>query len=449
MSHYQVIAKRFRPQTFSEVLGQDNVIETLKNALRMKRVAHAYLFTGCRGTGKTTLVRLFAKAINCHHLSEECEPCNSCPSCLDIASSRSLDILEIDGASNRGIDDIRQINDSIGYASTHGGYKIIIIDEVHMLTKEAFNALLKTLEEPPENVKFFFATTEPHKVIATITSRCQRFDLARIPPESMSQKLTSIAEQLNISISEDALKLITKVAEGSLRDAESLLDQAICYGNETITIETIQTMLGLLPIDIFAKIDQAYQEETTEAAFTLAEEIYNRGIDLTYFFEMLLDHYRHLLLLHYGITRELAHLPKDSAELYQQSKTIYSKYALETLIDMLCSLLQTLGRAAFRKIDVEMTLLYIFKQKKKISYESLIDKLSQIEQKLHQSPKQVEPVKERPISQPNLATNHSPQVSLEPPPPLNQETKPQPAEHRIDTLLNFAAVELRGNLKRN
>ena len=165
---YQVIARKYRPQTFGAIIGQDPIVTTLKNALQFHRVAQAYLFSGCRGTGKTTLARVFAKALNCKELTSDCEPCNKCTSCLEISGSRSLDVLEIDGASNRGIDDIRQINDTIGYAPSSGKYKIYLIDEVHMLTKEAFNALLKTLEEPPQTVKFFFATTEPHKVLPTI-----------------------------------------------------------------------------------------------------------------------------------------------------------------------------------------------------------------------------------------------------------------------------------------
>ena len=176
---YQVIARKYRPQTFADVIGQTAIVTTLKNALKFHKLAHAYLFCGCRGTGKTTLARVFSKALNCQKLTENFEPCNQCQSCLEISQGRSLDVIEIDGASHRGIDDIRQINDTIGYAPSSGKYKIYIIDEVHMLTKEAFNALLKTLEEPPANVKFFFATTEPHKVLQTIMSRCQRFDLSR------------------------------------------------------------------------------------------------------------------------------------------------------------------------------------------------------------------------------------------------------------------------------
>ncbi|MDN3504002.1 MAG: DNA polymerase III subunit gamma/tau [Rhabdochlamydiaceae bacterium] len=505
MTRYQVIAKRFRPQKFKNVFGQDPIIATLKNAIRMKRVAHAYLFTGSRGTGKTTLVRLFAKAINCHHLSDDFEPCNKCPSCLDIMSGRSLDILEIDGASNRGIDDIRQINDSVGYAATHGGYKIIIIDEVHMLTKEAFNALLKTLEEPPEMVKFFFATTEPHKVLSTISSRCQRFDLNRIPNSEMITKLTQICQELDVSIEADALKLIAKVAQGSLRDAESLLDQAICYQDGKVIHDSIAKMLGLLPIDIFAKIDTAYANSSHKDAFIIAHEIYNSGIDPIYFFSMLLDHYRNILLLHYGLNLESDNHSKAAIEIYKSGKAIYTQSAVDQIIQSICNILTKQGQApSLGKVDIEMALLYIMKQKTRVNYDDLIAQLSNIQSKLNSTEtqdielKQVasepiiiekEVIKQTPLSpifkeppttksepikaavieslpqaeqvsllndtpSPVPITTFSPDPLISKatpnaplpttPPPLSGD---HPKKHNREAILNFAAVELRGSLK--
>jgi DNA polymerase-3 subunit gamma/tau len=381
MNPYLVIAKRFRPKKFSEVFGQRHVVTTLKNAIALKRVAHAYLFTGCRGSGKTTLARIFAKAINCHNLSPDYEPCNSCPSCLDIMSLRSLDILEIDGASNRGIDDIRQINDSIKYASCHGGFKIIIIDEVHMLTKEAFNALLKTLEEPPEKVKFFFATTEPHKVPATIISRCQRFDLSRISSQEIIQKLQNVANELVIEIDMDALLLIAKISEGSLRDAESLLDQAICFQDGKITRQSIANMMGLLPLEIFEKIDSAYDTSNPRAFFEIAHEIYHRGIDLTYLFEMLLDHYRNLMIELYQIPEDKNILSSEERQLYQKGKKIYTKEIVLRIINYLTKMLSDYQKVPFRKIDIEMAFLFIMKQKTYVSYEEVVLQIEQIEKK--------------------------------------------------------------------
>ena len=229
MSTYQVLARKYRPQHFNEVLGQDAIVTTLKNAIKHNRLAHAYLFCGSRGTGKTTLARVFAKALNCQSPTSDAEPCNKCSSCKEIAAGNALDVLEIDGASHRGIDDIRQINETVGYASSSGKYKIYIIDEVHMLTKEAFNALLKTLEEPPLKVIFLFATTEPHKVLPTILSRCQRFNLNRISLDTIVDKLRQIAIDQNVEIDEEALYLLAQRAEGGLRDAESLFDQIIAF----------------------------------------------------------------------------------------------------------------------------------------------------------------------------------------------------------------------------
>ena len=419
MTRYQVIAKKFRPQKFDEVVGQTHVINTLKNALRLGRVAHAYLFTGCRGTGKTTLVRLFAKAINCHDLSKDFEPCNACPSCLDISSGRSLDIIEIDGASNRGIDDIRQINETVGYASSHGGYKIIIIDEVHMLTKEAFNALLKTLEEPPEKVKFFFATTEPHKVLSTIMSRCQRFDLSRIPMPQMIKKLGQITEELKIDISEDALKLISKISEGSLRDAESLLDQVACYQDGSITHESLQQMLGLVPLDIFRQIDTAYKDNQLSAAFTIASDIFNSGVDLYYFYEMLLEHYRNILLLHYNVKLDMASLTKEALELYRSSKEFYTPTVIQAIINYITQFIASQGRSALRKVDVEMGLLYILKQKNRVTYDQLIDQMQALKAKTGASPIET-PVAEAPVE--------APQVEPVAPPAAKAPTESPPVE---------------------
>src|SRR3989338_6405581 len=221
---YLVFARKFRPQTFEEVIGQEPITTTLKNAIEKKRVAQSFLFTGSRGVGKTSTARILAKALNCEK-SPTTEPCNQCISCEEITRGTSLDILEIDGASNRGIEEIRTLRENVKFKPTHGHYKVYIIDEVHMLTGEAFNALLKTLEEPPEHVKFIFATTEPHKVPLTILSRCQRFNFKRITGGAIQSKLTEIAKQEGFKAEPRALFEIARAADGSLRDGESLLDQ--------------------------------------------------------------------------------------------------------------------------------------------------------------------------------------------------------------------------------
>lgn len=292
---YQVFARRFRPQTFSEVIGQDAIVTTMRNALKSERLAHAYLFSGSRGTGKTSLARLFAKAMNCSSFTEEGEPCNHCASCKEITEGRSLDVIEIDGASHRGIDDIRAISDSVSYSPTHGKYKIYLIDEVHMLTKEAFNALLKTLEEPPPKVKFFFATTEPHKVPATIVSRCQRFNLKRLSPQSISKKLKLIAEKTYLQVDDSAIERIAHYAEGGLRDAESLFDQVAAFSEGSIDEAVVQDVLGLSPEEWFQELDHAIETIDYRTAFSLSERLFMEGKDIGYFIHDLSEHYKKAL----------------------------------------------------------------------------------------------------------------------------------------------------------
>ena len=374
-----MIARKYRPQTFASVVGQEAIVSTLKNALRFNRLAHAYLFCGCRGTGKTTLARVFAKALNCGRLTEDCEPCNACPSCLDIVAGRSLDVLEIDGASNRGIDDIRQINETIGYAPASGKYKIYIIDEVHMLTKEAFNALLKTLEEPPANVKFFFATTEPHKILPTIISRCQRFDLNRIPFEALKKKLAWIAEDLKVECEDDVLSLIANIAEGSLRDAESLFDQIICYAEHPITAAKVSTALGIMPRTAFFALDKAFDEQNLSFAFELAGDIFSSGKDLSYFIDNLIEHYRCLLKLRLGspMTFTTARLNQQyaaSAPLYTEEQCLY-------ILDFLIQWQQQIGKTPFKRVGLEMILLHIIRSKHRIALPSLVKRLVDLEQK--------------------------------------------------------------------
>ncbi|MES2122262.1 MAG: DNA polymerase III subunit gamma/tau [Chlamydiota bacterium] len=371
---YQVIARKYRPQTFESVVGQEAIVTTLKNALRFQRLAHAYLFCGCRGTGKTTLARLFAKALNCSNLSESLEPCNACSSCLGVIAGRSLDVLEIDGASNRGIDDIRQINETIGYAPASGKYKIYIIDEVHMLTKEAFNALLKTLEEPPPNVKFFFATTEPHKVLPTIVSRCQRFDLARIGTEALKEKLAAIANDLQIPCEEEVFSLIANLSDGSLRDAESLLDQILCYSEPPISATKVAATLGIMPKSAFFALDQAFEEQNLSYAFELANDVFASGKDYSYFLDTLIDHYRTLLKIKLGSPPSFfSHKQKEqtfaSAQLYTEEQCLY-------LLDYLIQWQQQIGKTPFKRISIEMILLHIIRSKFRVSLPSLVKRLN-------------------------------------------------------------------------
>lgn len=380
---YQVIPRKFRPQTFETVVGQEAIVTTLKNALRFNRLAHAYLFCGCRGTGKTTLARVFAKALNCQSLTPDLEPCNTCPSCAEIMSGRSLDVLEIDGASNRGIDDIRQINETIGYAPASGKFKIYIIDEVHMLTKEAFNALLKTLEEPPSNVKFFFATTEPHKVLPTIISRCQRFDLNRIAQSAMVEKLAYIAKDLGVQCHEEALSLIAHLSEGSLRDAESLMDQVICYAEQPISAEGVSNTLGLMPKESFFALDKAIAEHQCSFAFDLSQTLFSSGKDLSYFLDHLLEHFRTLLQIKFH--KPCFFLNSAHQEHYTQAAAFYSEEQCLYILDYLIQWQQQISKSPFKRIGLEMILLHLIRSKHRVTFGALVKQLSEIQAQMGQS----------------------------------------------------------------
>src|SRR5262245_13187627 len=241
---YLVSARRWRPQTFEDLIGQEHVARTLGNAIRSDRVAHAFLFTGVRGVGKTTAARILAKALNCER-GPTPTPCNVCVNCLEITAGNAVDVLEIDGASNTGVDDVREIIDNVRYQPAKSRFKIYIIDEVHMLSTSAFNALLKTLEEPPPHVKFIFATTDPHKVPHTIHSRCQRYDFKRIPLRLIVERLAHIVRSDGIEVSERALFLVAREAEGSMRDAQSMLDQVIAFAGKKVRDEDVADALGL------------------------------------------------------------------------------------------------------------------------------------------------------------------------------------------------------------
>ncbi len=457
MPEYQVLARKYRPQCFGEVIGQEAVVATLINAIRMKRTAHAYLFCGCRGTGKTTLARLFAKALNCRSLTKEGEPCNACSSCKEIAAGHALDVLEIDGASHRGIEDIRQINETIGFTPTNGKYKIYLIDEVHMLTKEAFNALLKTLEEPPSHAKFFFATTEPHKIPATILSRCQRFNLGRIPFDKMGAKLAQIGEDLGLKVEEEALFTIAELSEGSLRDAQSLFDQVIAYQKSPITLDVVIDVLGLPSRDMLFSLDEAGHKGDLAAAFRIAEEVFGSGKNIGFFLEELIQHFRALFLLKNGAPSQ----GRDQKR-YQDSAAIYRNDQLLQILELLTDSAQTLKFAASEKTALEMLLLRILRTHQRISLDQLVDRLVALEARVLEA----QPVKKTPPPQ----IPKTPRPDPQPPPPPTPTPKPQPIKEpstpepkppsapskppsvkeqsHFDTLMRFAAKELNGAFKK-
>src|SRR5580704_10480968 len=318
---YQVIARKYRPQRFADVVGQEHVTQTLANAITQKRIAHAYLFVGPRGTGKTTIARIFAKCLNCTD-GPKVDFAPDDPRAKEIAEGRSMDVLEIDGASNRGIDEVRELRETVKYMPASSRFKIYIIDEVHMLTKEAFNALLKTLEEPPAHVKFMFATTEPEKVLPTILSRCQRFDLRRIPAALIVKHLAQIAQQEKIKIDDAALSAIARGAEGGMRDAESTLDQLISFCGDKIEEPDVLSMFGLTAQAQLLDLARCVLEGEVEKALRQLNDLANNGKDLGRLLSDLLNHFRNLLIFQVskGDLTMLEVSEAEAAALAQQSK---------------------------------------------------------------------------------------------------------------------------------
>lgn len=292
---YRVFARKYRPKTFAEVVGQEHITRTLQNAIRQDRLAQAYLFVGPRGIGKTSTARILAKALNCQQ-GPTAEPCGTCPSCLEIAEGNNLDVLEIDGASNNGVDNIRDLRDNVQYTPSRGPYKIYLIDEVHMLSPGAFNALLKTLEEPPPHVKFLFATTEAQKLPATITSRCQRFDLRRIPDEKIAAHLLFIARSEGIQLEEAAAAAIARGADGGLRDAESMLDQLVAFCGQTITAADVLEVFGFTARETVAELASALLRLDLPGALRLVGEQDAQGKDLGRLLGDLIEYWRDLLV---------------------------------------------------------------------------------------------------------------------------------------------------------
>jgi len=379
---YLVLARKWRPQNFDEVVGQRPVTQTLKNAIAKGRIAHALLFSGPRGVGKTTTERIVAKALNCER-GPTPDPCNQCGSCKEIAEGRSVDCLEIDGASNRGIDEVRELREIVRYAPSRRKSKVIIIDEVHMLTEPAFNALLKTLEEPPPGVIFILATTDPHKILPTILSRCQRHDFRKLGQGEIVERLREIAREEQAAVADGAMKAIARAAEGSLRDAQSLLDQAIAYSGAEVSETDIAVVLGLVEGELLARATQAIIERNGREALALVESLSARGHDLQRFCQELLAHLRDLMV---------AKVTKDPAPLLQASRvppeTLRSQAQALALAD-LEAIFQALSRAEFEmrraphpRFVLEMALVEATEVRSLQSLETLLQRLSALEERL-------------------------------------------------------------------
>jgi DNA polymerase-3 subunit gamma/tau len=354
---YEVLARKWRPQRFADVVGQGHVTRTLGNAILNNRLAHAYLFVGPRGTGKTTTARILAKALNCQN-RQGAEPCNACDSCLEIVKGSSLDVIEVDGASNRGIEDVKQLRDNVRYAPVRGPYKIYIIDEVHMLTREAFNAILKTLEEPPPHVKFFFATTEPQKVLTTILSRCQRFDLRRISVTDITAQLNKIAQAEGVEISADALLAVARGADGGLRDAESALDQLVSFRGKKIEEADVLSVFGLISRAQLEGLTDAILDGHIPALIDTVAQIDESGQDMQRVVLELLEQFRNLLIvLHSGGRTAGFDLPEAQIETLKRQAAKVSDGRLLRIVELLIEADGRMRYALSRRTLLETTLL--------------------------------------------------------------------------------------------
>jgi DNA polymerase-3 subunit gamma/tau len=309
---YSVIARKWRPQTFDDVIGQDPIIKTLKNSIELKRIHHSFIFAGLRGTGKTSTARIFAKALNCEN-GPTAQPCLKCTQCLEITKGNDIDVFEIDAASNKGVDDIRNLKEIVQYPPTRDRYKIFIIDEAHMLSSQAFNALLKTIEEPPKYVVFILATTEAHKIPTTIRSRCQIFDFRKIATDNIAFQLKKICESDEIAISETALNLIIEASEGSMRDAESLLDQVISYSGKDIKEEDVSTVLGIANSKIFFKLLECIVKDNPSGIIDILDELEGKNTDFIKFTARLGDFFKNTL--HAVIRKDEFYFPDSLKEI--------------------------------------------------------------------------------------------------------------------------------------
>lgn len=378
---YQVLYRKYRPKVFSDVYGQDHVTSTLQNEIKNQRISHAYLFTGSRGTGKTTCAKILAKAINCPN-AHDGEPCNECEVCRAIENGSINDVIEIDAASNRKVDDIRELRDSTNYTPTTAKYRVFIIDEVHMLTTEAFNALLKTLEEPPEHVVFILATTDIHKVIPTIRSRCQRFDFKRIQPETMAVRLQQVSDLEGLSLDEDAAVLIARIADGALRDGLSILDQ--CAGrSKNITAALVSEVSGLAGKESIYELSDCIINSRSSDAMRIISDLYQNSFDMEQLCVEMINHFRNLLVV--KTVRKSRPLLICTDDEYNRITEVADDYTLESIIyslDLFQDTLVKIKGGAKARIELEMALIKLCEPKLSSAPDAFLDRLAKVEHTL-------------------------------------------------------------------
>lgn len=374
---YLPFARKHRPQDFDEVVGQEHITTTLKNAISLNRVHHAYLFTGPRGIGKTSTARIFSKALNCEK-GPAPKPCNKCTSCREIVNGSSLDVIEIDGASNNGVDEMRNLRETVKFSPTRGRYKIYIIDEVHMLTVPAFNALLKTLEEPPQHVKFIFATTEPHKLPATILSRCQRFDFRRISIKEIIAKLREVAKEERLDIEEGVFLYIAKASDGSMRDAESVLDQVASFSKGKVQLKDVIESLGMIEDEVLFRCADLVIDKDTKDAIHLIAEILNSGKDAKQFLSGVLEHFRNIMIVKCGVfSEELIDLPREAIERVKKQAQSFSQGDIFYIINVISNSLRMIKQLLPERVVLELCMIRLTSRDSIVSIEEILSKLPQ------------------------------------------------------------------------
>ena len=378
---YQVLYRKYRPQVFSDIVGQEHVTSTLSNELKEGKISHAYLFNGSRGTGKTTCARILAKAVNCLDLRDG-NPCNECEMCRGIDNNSILDVIEIDAASNRGVDNIRDLTDEANFTPANARYRVYIIDEVHMLTIEAFNALLKTLEEPPEHVKFILATTEVHKLPPTILSRCQRFDFRRIPVEDIVKRLKFVCSQEGLTIDDSGAALVASIADGALRDALSLLDQCASR-SKNITAEVVENAAGLAGKNYLYELADAMNQKDTATVFRMIDDLHNASCDMERLCSELISHFRNLMVV--KTVKKADGLIVCTQEELKKIGEQSQKFTLENILYCLSELETTLAnikRGLSGRIETEMALVKICSPKLEESNKALLSRVAELELKV-------------------------------------------------------------------
>ncbi|NLM44133.1 MAG: DNA polymerase III subunit gamma/tau [Clostridiales bacterium] len=377
---YTALYRKWRPKKFEDVCGQEQITIILKNQLETGQLSHAYLFCGTRGTGKTSTAKLLSKAVNCFNLQDG-NPCDECESCISINQGNSMDVFEIDAASNRRIEDVRDLREAVKFAPALGKYKVYIIDEVHMLTNEAFNALLKTLEEPPAYVKFILATTEPHKLPGTILSRCQRFDFKRLTHDNIVDRLKYICKEENITADEDALKLIARNSDGAMRDAISIMDQCAVFGNMQIKYDHVLEVLGIANDDYLFKIADAVREENCSEAIRLLQEISQEGKDINQFARDLLNHYRNLLMAKLvDQAEDVIDLSADTIKRLKEQGKDYGRDNIIRYIDILSQCSHEMKWSPHPKTILEVSIIKMCKVDKDNSPAGLLARIEKLEE---------------------------------------------------------------------